>query len=77
MSDILRFPDPMERQGFERLECKPKRKRSAPKPCGNPALRCRGGCGKKAEWPRDGSPLFCTMICGYRYAVTLFRQKRV
>lgn len=70
---ILKFPTPQERAGFHRLEIKRPRKKSPPKPYGNPDLRCRGGCGKKAKWPQDGSPLFCSRLCGYRYAVRFLR----
>ncbi len=38
--------------------------------------RCRCGCGKPAEWPRDGRPLFYSRLCGYLFAVKMFRRKR-
>jgi hypothetical protein len=48
------------------------RKAAAPR-----ADRCMGGCGKKRLWPKDGSPLFCSRLCGYLFAVRLLRQRRV
>ncbi len=76
MSDILKFPDAMERQGYTRIEIRPTRKKSPAKPYGDASKRCKGGCGKKAEWPRDGQPVFCTILCGYRLAVSMFRRKK-
>ncbi len=66
---------PTTPDGFERLIVPPVRKKAERKPAPI-KVRCRRpGCGKKSIWPHDG-PIFCTRLCGYLYAVKLFKQKR-
>lgn len=39
--------------------------------------KCFCGCGRRAEWPREGKPYFHTRLCGYLMALKMVSRQTI
>jgi len=50
---------------------------TARRPSRSTKPRCFCGCGRRAEWPREGKPYFHTRLCGYLMALKMVSRQTI